>query len=30
MPAVVADMMRAASAHGATFVSLSVARQQAS
>ena len=30
MPAVVANMMRAAYAHGATFVSLSVARQQAS
>ena len=30
MPAVVADMMRAAYANGATFVSVSVARQQAS
>jgi len=30
MPVVVADMMRAAYANGATFVSVSVARQQAS
>jgi len=29
-PTVVADMMRAAYAHGATFVSVSVARQSAS
>ncbi|MBJ7505293.1 MAG: hypothetical protein JHC86_05875 [Ilumatobacteraceae bacterium] len=30
MPTVVADMMRAAYANGATFVSVSVARQQTS
>ncbi|MGA1139289.1 MAG: hypothetical protein ACO38L_00830 [Ilumatobacteraceae bacterium] len=29
-PTIVADMMRAAYAHGATFVSVSVARQSAS